>query len=246
MRGLRRKVLIPLAVAFGLCVATVAYAASATPVELACLFVQWGASAPLPNGPWVEPGSSEADRARFSGLHEQARARIVQTFGASRSRPMVAFLEDTQAFWPLRINEHGSAATLANCVVIGPKGQSVDVVAHELMHRELSERVGLWRELTTIPTWFHEGVAMQVDHRPRYLLQPGQVYETGLDGAVDSLRSVRQFNRGDDEEITQHYRFAKAEVARWLEQVGPAHLYAHLERIRAGESFRDVMGAGAR
>ncbi len=238
MRVRRRKVLLVLIAALVFGATTVAYAAYVSPADFACVYADFAGLESLPDGALVEPGMSRSERAGLPELQSQARARIESTFGTPRSHPTVVFFRDSRAFWPLLVNPYGSAGSIGegSCVLIGPKGRSVDVVAHELMHQELLERVGYWRLITEIPVWFNEGVAMQVDFRPQYALaqSAGSAIDTG---SVRALDSIGEFNDGDDEQLTQHYAFAKAEVARWLDEIGRDGLYLRLERIRAGESF---------
>ncbi|MES2355439.1 MAG: hypothetical protein V4568_13775 [Pseudomonadota bacterium] len=238
----KRKTLTALAVAIGLGATTLLYAAYASPSDVACLFVKSVALESLPDGTLVEPNSTESERALFLELQSQARARIEKTFGAPRARPIVAFLRGSQIFWPLKVNNYGSSGSIGNCtcVIIGPQGQHVDVVAHELMHQELHERVSALRMFTEVPVWFDEGVAMQVDFRPQYTLPKDVEREINTD-EVRKLKSVSQFNHGNDEELTAHYAFAKTEVAQWLDKVGRHNLYNHFERIRSGERFDVVV-----
>jgi len=119
-------------------------------------------------------------------------------------------------------------------MIVGPKGQNIDVVAHELMHAELFDRVGFWGRITEVPVWFDEGLAMQVDFRPKYLLPGGATPKTKT---VTSLNAARDFFVSDDDLLTWNYSAAKIEVAQWLVQVGKDSVYNRLERIRAGDSF---------
>ena len=121
--------------------------------------------------------------------------------------------------------------------MVGPKGQNLDVVAHELMHAELFERVGFWGRFTQIPVWFDEGLAMQVDYRPRYVLSREASAQAKN---VRTLESARDFFLQDGDLLTKNYAMAKAEVANWLDDVDRASVYDRLERIRAGESFNAV------
>ena len=244
MRTYKRQMLTALIAALGLGTTTFLYAAYVFPSEAACLFVKSFKWASLADGTLVEPDSTASERAMFLDLQSQARDRIEKTFGTPRALPVVAFFRDPRTFWPLKVNDYGSAGSfnLGNtCIIIGPKGQNVDVVAHELMHQELHERVGTLHMFTEVPVWFNEGVAMQVDLRPQYTLleEAGSVRNTG---GVRELKSVSQFNHGNDEQLTQHYAFAKTEVAQWLDNVGRHDLYPRLERIRAGQSFNSVVG----
>ncbi len=242
MHSFKQKILIGVAVAFGLGTTTLLYAAYTVPSDLACLFVKSAALEELPDGTRVDPGISDAERATFPELQLQAKVRIEKTFGAPRALPIVVFFRDSKIFWPLKMNSYGSAGSAINhhCVFMGPQGLNVDVVAHELMHQELQARVGSWRMFTEVPVWFNEGVAMQVDLRPQYSLAPRESNASDI-GKVRALKSVSQFNQGNNTQLTQHYAFAKAEVAQWLSDVGQQELYPRLERIRAGEHFDAVV-----
>ena len=112
----------------------------------------------------------------------------------------------------------------------------MDVVAHEFLHREISDRIGFWRMETQVPAWFNEGLAMQVDYRVKYELDNQAPSEMNIAG-VRELESVNQFNQGNDAQVTQHYALAKAEVAAWLAKVGHHNLYSRFERIRNGAPF---------
>ena len=122
--------------------------------------------------------------------------------------------------------------------MVGPSGQNLDVVAHELMHAEIAERVGWWGRFTQLPVWFDEGLAMQVDLRPRYVLAGGADSETKR---VRALGSARDFFQADDARLTWNYAAAKTEAALWVAAVGGDAVYGQLERIRQGKSFEAVV-----
>ncbi|MGC1440713.1 MAG: hypothetical protein WA888_08900, partial [Burkholderiaceae bacterium] len=86
-------------------------------------------------------------------LLADARTRITETFGAPVSTPQVFFFNSSDSLWQLRQNSYGSTTFLGykTCVSIGPKGQNVDVVAHELMHAEIEHRVGFWTRTMKLP-----------------------------------------------------------------------------------------------
>lgn len=210
------------------------------PGSTACALVAWSGREALADGTLVDAGRPPAEQAHVLALLDAARARIRDTFGAPRARPVILFFNDAEAFWPLRLNSHGSTSFVGSraCVLIGPKGQDVDVVAHELMHAELFDRVGFWGRFTEVPVWFDEGVAMQVDLRQRYDMPEGEPVDTAF---VRRLERVSQFAVPDDRQLTRHYAAAKAEVSRWLLETGRQGLYARFDRLRAGEPFAQVM-----
>ena len=180
----------------------------------------------------------------YSIFHQQliseSRSRIENMFGTPRSQPIVVFFSDPDAYWPFTLNQYGSTNFIGpkTCVIVGPKGQTPDVVAHELMHAEIADRVGFWGRLRQLPVWFDEGLAMQVDFRPQYALSEGATAETEY---VKTLSSYHTFFVSDDGLLTKHYASAKAVVALWVAEVGKISVYSELERIRTGELFQTVI-----
>lgn len=194
----------------------------------------------LSDGVLVETGSSHPDQpAVVQRLLSNAKGRIGEAFGDPRSVPTVVFFNSATSFWPLQLNEYGSTQFIGpkTCVLIGPKGRNVDVVAHELMHAEIADRIGVRAKFADLPTWFDEGLAMQVDFRPEYDLAEGGDHDTK---SVRALRSARAFFAPDSQQLTNNYASAKAEVAAWTARVGDASVYAQLERMRRGEAFESV------
>jgi len=170
-------------------------------------------------------------------LIQEARDRIENKFGPMKSKPTVIFFNKQDYFWPVTLNEYGSASFLGykSCVMIGPKGKSIDVTAHELMHVEIEHRLGYWRRWLELPIWFDEGLAMQVDYRERYNLPKGT--ETSY---VRQLYTVSDFNVSDNELLKNHYASAKSEIALWISKVGTGLVYDYLNSIKEGRSFESV------
>lgn len=193
----------------------------------------------LSDGMLVSRSSNPDQQAVAQRLLSEAKGRIGDVFGEPKSVPVVVFFDSATSFWPFRLNEYGSTQFIGakTCVLIGPKGRSVDVVAHELMHAEIADRVGVLAKFTDLPTWFDEGLAMQVDFRPEYDLANGASDDTK---SVRALLSANEFIASDPRRLTHNYASAKAEVAAWTEQVGRASVYARLERMRRGEAFETV------
>lgn len=121
--------------------------------------------------------------------------------------------------------------------MIGPQGRNVEVVAHELMHAALHERVGAWRRFMEIPTWFDEGLAMQVDTRPKYGLPAG---EAVLGNEVRRWASFSSFFAGDEHTLVSPYAQARALVADWVAGVGAQSVYPLLAKIHDGQSFEET------
>jgi len=170
-------------------------------------------------------------------LLQKAKARITSKFGPMRSQPTVYFFDQNDTLWSTRINPYGSTSFLGfkTCVAIGPYGQNIDVVAHELMHAEIEERAGSWRRAREIPIWFDEGLAMQVDYREKYNFQTPQRTDD-----VMRLNSAREFFSTDGDTLTYNYTAAKSHVEAWLLRNSGTDIFESLARIKNGTSFDSV------
>jgi len=171
-------------------------------------------------------------------LITKASNRIESKFGSMRSRPIIYFFDLGDGILQQKLNPYGSTIHLGyrTCVAIGPHGQSIDVVAHELMHAEIEERAGFWNRTTKIPVWFEEGLVMQVDLRERYNLPKG--HDTKY---VTELFSSREFYvSSPDGALTQNYAAAKAEVGAWLSGRPAKGVYENLSAIKDGTSFDSI------
>ena len=164
-----------------------------------------------------------------------ARERLSETFGPPLSNPriLIAIDADSAATWGANATASMHRAPRM-CVVIGPDGRNVDVMAHELVHAEVQQRAGLIRTLRQIPTWFDEGVALMVDHRAPFLPENIELDQGAID-AVTRLSGGRAFASQPD--LRAGYQAARLAAEQRL---GDADLYASLERIRRGEAFDQV------
>jgi hypothetical protein len=163
----------------------------------------------LDDGTLVESGSLDADwPAAVQRLLASGKGRIGKIFGEPQSTPIIVFFNSSTSFWPFRLNDHGSTHVIGTrtCVLIGPNGQNVDVVAHELMHTEVADRIGVLAKFTDLPTWFDEGLAMQVDFRPEYDIAGGTNFETK---PVRALVSVNAFFVPHSKQLTNNYASTK-------------------------------------
>jgi hypothetical protein len=219
--------------------ATLASVAASFPGPTSCLLV--GASKQFVlKGDALVDSTSPVDHQDYLQLIYEGRKRIDVTFGKVEANPIVVFLGESNRIGPFKLNSYGSTHLVGSraCVVIGTDGRSVDVVAHELMHAEVSHRMGYLAYVLDVPSWFDEGVAMQVDYRTRYSLSAQEA--TGAHH-VRALTAASTFFVDDDEALTRNYSYAKYEVSKWLSRIGSANLYSRLARIRSGSSFEEVL-----
>lgn len=208
--------------------------ATVFPAPTACIAIEVFGFEEVSERFFVPPNSSRSQIARYEELIQESRRRITLVLGKPEAQPIVVFFEDPRSFAPLFLNEVGQAPSVGKraCLIIGPRGQNVDVVAHELMHAEMHYRIGPWKMLWEIPAWFDEGVAMQVDFRERFIMSPDDLPDTSY---VRKLKGHRAFFAGE-----HNYAAARREVADLLDEYPANTLYANIERIRSGETFAQV------
>lgn len=168
-----------------------------------------------------------------SELETGARRRVAELFGDVRATPRFVCLNEPR----LGLNvSHGTARFapfLPTVIVLGPNGHVTDVAAHEFAHAEIAVRTSALLRTYVLPTWFDEGLAMQLDKRSDYSfaslaehIQTGRLDGTGL----ADLRWPSGFFR-NDEKGKAHYAFAKCVVGRWMQRADKSNLNATLATV---------------
>jgi len=185
---------------------------------------------------------SGANRRRFVLNHAAAVGRIERLFGKPRARPYIVYLSKADALWPLAFNSFGSTSFLPgrSCIVLGPDGSNVDVLAHELVHAEIADRVGYWRRWISVPVWFDEGAGMQVDQRPAFAAK-----WSPRTPSIINRTTAKLFFGVPPGQLTENYQNAKLVVADWLNRTGPSRFYDRLDEIRTRGGF-DAMWSNRR
>lgn len=208
---------------------------------LACSFVDFSEFVEIEKNVYVSPDTDFEDREELLSLLAHAKTRVIATYGQYSATPIIISGRHINSLRIFGSDEYASTKFLPgrSCVVLGPKGHSVDIVAHELVHSEIFEALGYWARTFRVPVWFEEGAAMQVDYRTRY--DATDINTCGL--TVSELRYSWQFFRGDDDELTRHYANAKNEVSHWVSKVSHKGVFVLLNRIKRGGSFDDTYKA---
>jgi hypothetical protein len=181
---------------------------------------------------------------RFGGFQELLSAasdRIADVYGPAESRPRLVVTDDVNTARRWGANETASMHRLPwrSCIVIGPQGQNVDVLAHEGLHAEIQHRVGFWRFLRQVPVWFDEGAALTLDYRDPFLPENINLSAEQV-AAVRELARAREFFNGN---VRQNYQAARMSV---VPLIHADTFFADLDRIAAGERFEAVFAGEMR
>ena len=202
---------------------------------LACEFVPGSGFERISRQLYVEPGISTAQLDSVRENVASAHDRIQDVYGSPESAPRFLIASTAEKAGRWGANETASMHRLPDsaCIVVGPKGQNADVLAHEWLHAEIQHRVGFWRFLREIPTWFDEGVALTVDYREPFLPENIQLPDKRI-ADVRNLTSGRAFFSG----ITRtRYQAARLAVEPLIHD---GRLFSDLERVGGGASFDAV------
>jgi hypothetical protein len=158
-----------------------------------------------------------------------AKSRINNTFGSMTSSAKVIITATENDAANLGSNAYGVAhlSALGQCIVLGPKGQNIDVIAHEYTHAEVHHRVGWINYLLNVPTWFNEGIATLVDFRKPYLLENIDLSQS----EVNKIKS-QTFNHAD----IKHYQAVRVLAS----SVNKSKLYENLEKVKQGQNINSV------
>jgi hypothetical protein len=124
-------------------------------------------------------------------------------------------------------------------VVLSNEGVDEQMIAHEITHTILYNHLGWYKAITKIPTWFEEGLAMQVDDREKYSIDSLQ---TKINNGfvlpnLSTIANGAQFYSGDDDAITLHYTMAKYIIFEWLKTHS---LSKFIEVMKSGVSFKNA------
>ena len=121
---------------------------------------------------------------------------------------------------------------------------TIDILAHELSHAELYERLS-GKAFRRVPTWFNEGIALQNDYREQY--GPEAWAEQTDNGknivAHEDMDTAAEFYSGTKEDRRFRYLNAKHDVAQWLEKHGLQGFMALIDRLNGGEDFSAAYGS---
>ena len=168
-----------------------------------------------------------------------AKNAVSSLFGKVQSDPVFSCFNSIMLGLDI---SHGSARfapLMPSILVLGPKGQNCDVAAHEYSHAELAFRTSALLRTYRIPTWFDEGLAMQVDNRVDYSRSALSFYLSSqhIDlPKLQGLSSPAGFYKAGIQGKT-NYAFAKCVVSGWLDENGRAELERLIANVGWFQSF---------
>lgn len=193
---------------------------------------------------FVDPELEELEIEQALSAISEGKERLRKTFGSYTANPVIvitATSENANKYGLGRFPAKAYAAPWNQYVVVNYHVENIDLIAHELMHAQIREILGYWAYQTRIPTWFDEGVAMQVDYRDRYKIDTLSFPQKEIE-RIKTLTSTSKFWTDSKEKDINNYVGAKAAVHQVLDKYPSNSLYSMLLTIRQGQDFNDVFG----
>lgn len=120
-------------------------------------------------------------------------------------------------------------------VVIPEKMFDENILAHEISHTVLYRKIGWYKLHFKIPTWFDEGLAMQVDERSYYSIDSLKNNASSTDiNEIMEMDTPQKFHAGSLEKIVMNYKLSKFIVYKWLKSHS---LKSFIDAVNDGDSF---------
>lgn len=196
---------------------------------------------------YIDPILDKKEHEKILDLLSQSKERIVEKYGSFSAMPTIVITGTTKNSKKYGLGAFPGKAFSApweGYIVINNQTIDINLLAHELMHAQMRYVLGYWAYQTKIPTWFDEGVAMQVDYRDPYKVDY-RLFDRQEIERVKTLDSPAKFWTATREQDIENYRAAKAAVQEVWSIYSPKTLYSMLLRVRQGEEFRNVFSASS-
>jgi len=195
---------------------------------------------------YVDEDINETNYQEIISLVSDAKQRIIDKFGSFSSNPTIIFTSTSEKAKKYGTNDFGSVVRLPwnQYIVFGSKGHNIDIVAHELLHAEIGDRLGYIITQFKLPVWIDEGIGMQVDYRKKYIIDFSSVSSNEIERVTSTgtsqIINTNPFWLGGEKQVIRNYQISKALVEKILSQNLDKSLYSMLDKIKKGESAENV------
>ena len=189
-------------------------------------------------------------RDAITQLIDEAKSRVADFFGSLTCQDYTVMIicDDEKLLAKLGGDHDTHHATLfpvkRSYVSVSTEYLTGDVLAHEVTHAELYERLS-GKAFRRLPTWFNEGIALQNDYREQY--GPEAWAEQTDNGknivAHEDMDTAAEFYSGTKEDRRFRYLNAKHDIAEWLEKHGLQGFMALIDSLNGGEDFSAAYGS---
>jgi hypothetical protein len=199
---------------------------------------------------YVDPEMPSDQREDVLRIVEDARQTIRRVYGDVASDPVIVCCSTDERFRAFGGGGQRGISYGRYALLLGPRGLTLPILAHEWSHAELYRRLGLWN-WRRVPQWFNEGLAVAVSDEPSH--SEAVYHQAQREGlpmpALSGLVSDRQWNaaahsygnpRMNPHHLHVVYATAGHEVRPWLQSVKTTGLLWFVAQLRSGAAFDDA------
>lgn len=189
---------------------------------------------------YISPDMNDQEAQQIQQLIAQAKAKVIAKYGDYQATPHFIVTSNKAESDQFHLGDVPATAYFlpwdANgYIVLGATTRDVNVIAHEMVHAEVADRLGGYSKRSLIPVWFDEGVALQVDEREQYMNLSSVVSAQDMQ-EVQKLHTPKQFWTQDKAQNIKNYQAAKQITTQLLDKMDMP-LFEMLEKIKQGEDF---------
>jgi hypothetical protein len=207
-----------------------------------CIFIDSSNFREIQENLYVSEHIKSEQNIEITMMLTEARKRIADFYGDPEASPTIIVTGNKVEAKNLGVGESPGIffyAPWGNYLILNWSKTGIDVVAHELVHAEIAERLGYFKRMRKMPTWFDEGAALQVDFRPRYTeissIEPSERKR------ITSLNSPSDFWSKDKNQNIRNYQSAKVAVAEIFREHPSSKLFDLLRKLKSGTKFSELL-----
>jgi hypothetical protein len=174
-------------------------------------------------------------------------------------KPVVVYVPNTvKRFAGYCMHASAGGCVLNERLFISPKKANTPqriphILAHELSHLHMEQRLGMWHLQSKLPPWFQEGLAVYASdgcctegvsgRQARQAIITGSVFTPTTSGSLLFRKTAHSYG------LKPHMFYKEAGIfISWLHEQGNGQFKSLLQTIQAGASLEDAMhkayGAG--
>jgi hypothetical protein len=175
----------------------------------------------------------------MTDLAEAARRRVREFYGDQQSSPTVLACFDDACYARIGGGRERGIAVLDRAVMLSPRGLDVVILAHEMSHVELHQRL----DGVQVPQWFDEGLAVIVGDDRRYVAPRGSADRCLVQPDGPPPVSLAEWLAAAGANANE-YAQAACSVSRWLAGYDGSQqaITALVDGLHSGTPFADFVG----
>jgi hypothetical protein len=233
----RKKIIL---IATAICILLIVVVAWRFSFILSNVFINQSGFVTKDKKTYYSPLLSASLQDSLSSLVKKAEQRNIAFWGEGEENYRVVFCATQNEMNKYSGSAHNRSISRhtfwGTFIVLGKEGFDLDVISHELCHSFFWSQLGTLNQ-RKIPTWFDEGIAMQLDDRP---FMKDSILEKSYVTNYDQLKSIAtpdQFYKGGWPLMKKNYIVARIEIKQFLSSCGMEGIRQLIENLNKGDDF---------